>query len=324
MTQKEYADFIYGYDEIGGYNIVPKKKVRVPSTFYKYYALTEYNVEALTNLYVYASHPKQLNDPFDCNEKLIKFDTWDDVQNLWGVQFDVFKETYSTLEFACEESNRAYWYLLYKKLGLVALSPCCDNYQMWALYAQNNGFCVEFDVNKFPFQHYGPFPINYTECIPEPVHIGEVGRRIAMLIQTNVKNDWWKYENEWRLYVPNPIGLDLKCYGSEYEMSKYNFGDEHDRKFRYPINALKSVILGPKFFDKLVANPISLDEIDVVCCPNIESLEFSVMDFLAKISEKTEVEFKLAHLSDFSHYDFIPINIVKYADRKFRITNQYK
>ena len=322
MVQKEYAGFQYGYDEIKGYHIVPREVVIPPSTFYKYYALTEYSVDALTNLYVYASHPKQFNDPFDCNEKLIEFDTWADVQNLWGDLFDIFKKTYSTLESACKESNKAYWNILYKKLGLVSFAPCYDNYQMWALYAQNSGFCLEIDVNKFPFLHYGPFPMNYTESIPGPVHIGDVGGRIAMLIQTNVKNEWWNYEDEWRLYIPNPIGFDLKYFGSDYEMSKYNRGDEHNRKFRYPADALKSVIIGSKFFDKLAANPISPDEMDVVCCPEIESLEFKVLDFLARVTEKVHVEIKLAHLSDFSHYEFIPISIIKYTDRKYRITNQ--
>ena len=286
MKLKEYCGFQYGYNETEGYHIVPKDDIVAPSTFYKYYALTKNSVDALTNLYVYASHPKQFNDPFDCNEKLIKFDTWNDVQGLWEDLYDNYRKIYTSLDPACEDSNKAYWNILYKKLGLVSLTPHCDNYQMWALYAQNNGFCLEFDVNKFPFQHYGPFPINYTEIIPGPVHIGNVGGHIAMLIQSNVKNKWWNYEDEWRLYIPNPIGFDLKYFGSEYEMSKYNRGDEHDRKFRYPIEALTSITLGPMFFDKLVSNTVSLDEIDIVCYPEMESKEFKVLDFLARITEK--------------------------------------
>lgn len=271
---------------------------------------------------MYASHPKQLNDPFDCNEKLIKFDTWTDVGTLWEDLFDNFRNVYSTLEAACIESNRAYWNILYKKLGIVSLAPRYDNYQMWALYAQNNGFCLEFDTSRLPFLHYGPFPINYTKTIPGPVHIGDIGGYIAMLIQTNIKNEWWKYEDEWRLYIPKPNGFDLKFFGNEYEMKVYNSVDEHDRKFRYPADALKSVILGPKFFDKLVANPVSHNETDVICCPDIESLEYYVLDLLDRITKKVKIEIKWAQLSDFSHYEFIPIHIMKYTDRKFRITYQ--
>ena len=221
MAFKEYCGFRYSYDDKEGYSISPHFKTEKPTSFFKYYPLTENSVNALTNLYVYASHPKQFNDPFDCNANLIKFDTWEDVRHLWKHLFDSYKEQYPSLDAACEDSNQAYWTLLYKKLGLVSLTSQADNYQMWSLYAQNDGFCVEFDTNRLPFLHYGPFPINYTENIPGPVHIGDVGGNLAMLIQTNVKNDWWKYENEWRLYIPNPEGLDFKCYGTEYEMKFY-------------------------------------------------------------------------------------------------------
>ena len=322
MIYKEYCKFQYGYDKTNRlYNIIPKEHIVPPSSFYKYYALTDLNVDALTNMYVFATHPNQFNDPFDCNGKLIKFDTWDDVKHLLGEQFGKFKKIHFSLESACEFCQEAYWNILYKSLGLVSLATRNDKYQMWALYAQNNGFCVEFDVEKLPFQHFGPFPINYTKAIPGPIHIGEFGGHIAMLIQTNIKNEWWSYEDEWRLYIPNPIGFDLKYYGGEYEMSKYNCGDEHDRKFRYPIDALLGITLGPKFFDKLVPNPISLDEMDVVCYPNIESNEYKILDFLSRITEKVQLDIKVAHLAGFSHFDFIPISVVKYADNKYRIAN---
>lgn len=225
----DYCGFKYDYNESGGYRVLPKRKTKLPKSFFKYYALNEYNVDALTNMYVYATHPYQYNDPFDCNELLIEFNSWNDVQGLWEEFYDELIKSHPILDSACKESRSAYWCLLYKKLGLVSLVPSCDNYQMWSLYAQNSGFCVEFDVDKFPFLHYGPFPINYAKNIPCPIQIGKVGGHIAMLIQTNVKNDWWKYEDEWRLYVPNPVGFDMKYFGNEYDMSRFNRGDENDR-----------------------------------------------------------------------------------------------
>lgn len=53
MLQKKYNDFLYLYDNIGGYHIVYKDGIQRSQTFYKYYALTNYNVEALTNMYLY-------------------------------------------------------------------------------------------------------------------------------------------------------------------------------------------------------------------------------------------------------------------------------
>ena len=270
-------------------------------------------------MYVYATHPYQYNDPFDCNELLIEFDSWDGVKGLWEDLYDELIKEHPTLDSACEESRKAYWYLLYKKLGLVSLTSSLDNYQMWSLYAQNSGFCVEFDVDKFPFLHYGPFPINYAKTIHGPVKIGKVGGQIAMLIQTNVKNDWWKYENEWRLYVPNPPGFDLKYFGNEYDMSRLNRGDEHDRKFKYPLDALISVTLGPKFFERIARNIISPNEAELTFALDDNSYELKVLDFLAKISQNHPLQIRTAILSDFSKYEFQPTEIRKFSTNKFRI-----
>lgn len=321
MIQKEYADFLYRYDEIEGYSIVPKMKAEIPSTFYKYYALTDYNVDALTNMYVYATHPNELNDPFDCNKELIEFNTWDDVRALCPPKFDEIKKQFSSLRTACDFCRDVYMTILYRKLGLVSLAPKHDNYLMWALYAQNNGFCIEFDVGKFPFQHFGPFPINYVDKLPHTIPIGYYGGNLSMLIQSNVKNMWWEYENEWRLYIPTPIGFDMKACGNEYEMKVYNFGDEHNRKFRYTSEAIKSIILGTKFLNKLVANKLSANEMDVTCSSNIDSKEIKILDFLARITEKHQIPIRLAILSDFNKYEFMSIHILKYAERKFRIIN---
>lgn len=319
MEYKEYCGFLYGYDKDKGYSILPNNKIERPSTFYKYYALSKTSVEALTNMYVYATHPYQFNDPFDCNEKLVEFDSWDDVRNLMGEKFDEIHNLYSNLEDACSFSKKAYWNLLYRKLGIISLATVADNYQMWSLYSENNGFCIEFDVEKFPFKHFGPFPMNYTECVPGAIHIGNEGGFVAMLIQSNIKNIWWKYENEWRLYVPNPVGLVLKYFGKEREMKDFNFGDEHDRKFRYPLAAIKSIILGPKFFDNLIANTIGSYEMDVSCPSNKELLELELMEFLAKIAEKSNILVFIANLNNFSSFRFTQIRIIRYSEKNYRI-----
>ena len=84
----EYCGFIYDYKESEGYSVLPNKVVKQPKTFFKYCALNEYSVDALTNMYVYATHPNQYNDLFDCNELLIEFDSWDGVKGLWEDLYD--------------------------------------------------------------------------------------------------------------------------------------------------------------------------------------------------------------------------------------------
>ena len=313
----EYCGYRYEADGKGYFNIIPNKDISKPETFFKYYALTKNSVDALTNMYIYATHPNQFNDPFDCNEKLIRFSKWEDVKNLWDVKFEEFIEYYPNLTDACKYSADAFRTILYRKLGLFSLAPKPDNYLMWALYSENKGFCVEFDVKEFPFRHFGPYPINYVEGITHPIHIGETGGSIAMLIQSNIKNSWWQYENEWRLYIPNPDGFDMRSFGPNAE--RFNSPDDHDRRFKYPLPTLLSVTLGCSFFDNLTTHSISQNEIEVETCIANDSLCIMVLDFLSELQLKTDLIVRLTCLYDFSSYNFIPVCIVKLSENRYRI-----
>lgn len=312
-----YCGFSYEADGRGYYHITPDKEIAKPKTFFKYYALSDFSVDALTNMYIYATHPNQFNDPFDCNEKLIKFDSWVDVKRLWDVLFVQFQNDHPNLEEACRESEKAFKTLLYRNLGLVSLAPVRNNYTMWALYSQNSGFCVEFDTNQFPFRHFGPFPINYVDIIPGPIHIGEAGGSLSMLVQTNVKNLWWEYENEWRLYIPSPDGFDMQSFGKGAE--QFNKMGDHDRKFKYPISSLKSITLGKSFFDKLTTNMISISEVDVVCDPQKNRLENQVLDFLSKLQDVSKTQVLMIMPYGFSKHLFIEMCIVNYSENKYRL-----
>lgn len=317
----EYCGYRYEADGKGYFNIIPNKDISKPETFFKYYALSNFSVDALTNMYIYASHPNQFNDPFDCNEKLIQFSTWEDVKNLWNGKYENIVEFYPNLTDACSYSAQAFKTILYRKLGLFSLAPIPDNYLMWALYSQNKGFCLEFDVNEFPFRNFGPFPINYVQDIPGPVHIGEKGGSIAMLIQSNIKNSRWQYENEWRLYIPNPPSVDLRSFGPESE--RFNSLDDHDRRFKYPLSALLSVTLGDSFFDDLVTHSVSKYEIEVETCIASDSLCLKVLDFLSELQSKTDLTVRLTCLYDFSSYSFIPVSIIKLSENRYRILEMY-
>ena len=314
----DYYGYKYEADDNGNYNIIPNRDIIKPKTFFKYYALTENSVDALTNMYIYATHPNQFNDPFDCNEKLIEFNSWDDVEKFWGPYFDKVKDNYHDIDEACADCSYVYKTILYRKLGLISLSPVHDNYQMWALYAQNSGLCVEFDVNLFPFRFFGPFPINYIDDISSPIHIGKTGGSAAMLVQTNVKNKWWDYENEWRLYVPNPIGIDMKSFGPNAE--KYNIFNEHDRKFAYSTSAIKSVYLGTSFFcnKHVIVNEISCYEKDVYCSDS-NCLVNTLLYFLSNMQLMFDLRIYLAEMRDFSEYNFIPVVIARYKEARYRI-----
>ena len=80
-------EYSYNRDSQEIFNIVPDPETRKwnprPRTFFKYYGMSKNSVDALTGLYVYASHPNQLNDPLDCDAKIVRIDSREDVDALF-------------------------------------------------------------------------------------------------------------------------------------------------------------------------------------------------------------------------------------------------
>ena len=220
----------------------------IPSdnVFYKYYALSDNSVDAVTSRYIYASHPNQLNDPYDCDKDMIVFDDEETNRKLLDVLPKKVQEDVLSPEM------RPYLPLFfntiaYKKCGIFSMTQKPTNVLMWAHYAGKNGFCVEFDINKFSFDYYGPFLIKYENELPK-IFVSKMGLKCSMFKQCTTKLSHWKYEEEWRLIVENPDGQDLQYFGCLAD--KLKLGNEHDRRFYYPQEAVRKVILGCEFFDK--------------------------------------------------------------------------
>ncbi len=51
MTKREYSGWTYQVDNNNQYDIIPDVEIEKPKTFFKYYALNEYSVSALTEMY---------------------------------------------------------------------------------------------------------------------------------------------------------------------------------------------------------------------------------------------------------------------------------
>jgi len=250
MLKKEYHDFLYQYDEIDGYHVFRKDDNQCPPTFFKYYALTDYNVEALTNMYLYATHPNQLNDPLDCAEELIEFDNIDVIRSFWDPLFPTIFSLCNGKEEAIKEFTRkAYKTYLYMKCGILSLSTNCLDIPMWSAYTNHNGFCIELDFSDFPCKTVGPYPINYLEKL-ESIGVNKTTIQLATIIQTNIKNCCWKHENEWRLLLECPADFYMEPFGYLSTELKKAYPDYHDRKFKYPMRCLKSICLGMNFFNE--------------------------------------------------------------------------
>lgn len=280
-------------------------------SFYKYYALNENSVDALTNLYAYATHPCQLNDPLDCADELIDFDDLDCARILSGEMYSDIKASYNKERDILEFEKAAYRTYLYLKMGIFCLTKSWDNISMWSAYTNHTGFCLEFDVFSFPFNCWGPFPINYQRELSS-FSLKEATLPIATLVQTNVKLNCWEHEQEWRILIQGPEEFYMEPFGERATLFKNAFPDYHNRKFKYPLRSLKSVCLGNNFFNG-VHCVITDYEFEYVA---YNKLQNKVLSFLA--CTKVPV-FQL--VCNGLHVEKLPIEITQIRKNAYIINN---
>lgn len=280
-------------------------------SFYKYYSLENYNVDALTQLYVYATHPCQLNDPLDCAEELIRFDCIECARIFWDYLYpSVISLCRNNEEAIMQFTQRAYKTYLYTKWGVLSLSKKWDDMSIWSAYCNHRGFCLELDIFGFPFKTTGPFHVNYHESLT-PISIKENTLHRATIYQTNVKLKCWEHEDEWRLLIESPFGLEMEPFGEWSTAIKREQPDYHNRKFKYPISCLKSVTLGEKFFNGM-HEVISNHEIEIIAT---EDLQNKVLSFLA-LSRVPTYWLRVVELA----IDRQSIGIYKIKEDTYRVT----
>lgn len=109
--------------------------------------------------------------------------------------------------------------------NLFFIGSLCTDYRnplMWAHYANSHkGFCIEFDCSTEIGQTLPLFPVIYSKDIvkmpwkycltPEGTKDPEFSARLIQAVLT--KDVVWKYENEWRILLPN-------TYEQNYKMPK--------------------------------------------------------------------------------------------------------
>lgn len=257
-TLTELYGWKYGFDHDSKRIIIePNFEYELPATLFKYYRLSEINVDALIHNYIYASHPLQLNDLYDCSEKMIVYDnphfakrvlrdTRDEILEDTGLDINTMTdEEIVNNQQIIDNLRGVLWHSMYSKQGIISLTEDPYNILMWSYYSQHTGFCVEYDYQLFSFDYCGPFPINYQKEIRE-LHLRDIPFESAIAAQFNVKNEIWKHEEEWRIMAYSNENLDMEVIGNPLLEKFYG----HERKFQYPAKAVKSVLLGHRFFDK--------------------------------------------------------------------------
>lgn len=233
-----------------GLQVVPKDQIATPDFLYKYYSLSNLNIEALKNNYLYASNRFEMNDDFDCLEQLIDMN---DLTDEYIYQFyqkhhediDFIKDNFDSLKVDFPR-NKAINY--YGGFGVVSLSENLYSPTMWAHYSNSNhGFAVKFNLENFHERMLGPFPIRYRSDW-FPLRLSEVDERFAFLHMTIIKSIDWKYEKEWR-YIGVRPNMSYPPYIVDPELVE-------KRKFSYSPKAIEEIILGSRFFNETVKENI--------------------------------------------------------------------
>lgn len=223
-----------------------KSNLKVPDVLMKYYKVNKNSIDALINNYFYASHPFELNDPFDCFQNLIDYNGTT-IETYCRFFCDFGNSNAQTIERLHVENQeylkdtfKKHWNdYFFSKLGIVSFTDDQLNMLMWAHYSNHNGFLISYDI-QFLKNFQGPFPINYVE-VAESFNIN-TNPHLANLYLTNVKSSIWLYEREWRFLIesketmrtPTKLDLGLK-----------------ERKANYPKEAVTEIVLGFDFFQYL-------------------------------------------------------------------------
>ncbi len=278
-------DWTYIFNN-GGFDIISNDPIPKPNILYKLYSLNQNSFDALMNGYIYATHPCQFNDVFDCHDELIIFDDVDYIKEFLTSYSDFsVEEIKRMISGNLEETKtfvrRNFKEGVYRTIGVYSMTGNPNDILMWSYYTNHQGFCVEFDVTKFPFKFFGPFPINYQDEI-EKISLKDAGKDISILYQTNVKYKAWQHENEWRLLIVSKEAMYCPSF------KKLRALGGHDRKFYYPIEAIKSITLGNTFFVPEELNPIDNKQIEINLEVNFEQKSL-ILEYLSENKIQTNL-----------------------------------
>ncbi|HEY5591671.1 MAG TPA: DUF2971 domain-containing protein [Paludibacter sp.] len=215
----------------------------LPKELYHYYRLNSNSADSFIHNYVYANHPFDFNDPFDCNRDLISFNrhTLKEILNFGGPSpnpthiKDLFRQDKSTLH---DLLKWRVYDVIYSQLGIFCTSTKKYSMDMWSHYSEHRGFVVNYDVSMMPKNHWGPFPINYTDNFKKIEY--QKFKEWSFVYQSNVKAKCWKYEDEWRLlfWGPHPMSVPFR-----------KINNAQDRKVYYDPAIIKEIVLGFYFFE---------------------------------------------------------------------------
>ena len=256
-----YNGFTYtkqGADENSG--VVINHTIPKPEKVFKYYALNKYNVDALTEGYFYASHPFELNDYLDSSPFLLVSSSKIPLSKyrtiFQGLKSEEELTKYFNDDISGKMFTQLFWDLISNIFGIISLTSNETDNLMWPHYTQEKGFQITFSsnsleeslaINNDNGECFGLMPINYTHFI-QPIDLSNYEEyHIPFFYATNIKNEQWKYENEWRFLIGK------KMMGVPYSKSSFNPIPDFktllkNRYTYYDKDIVEQITLGINFF----------------------------------------------------------------------------
>lgn len=197
---------------------------------YKYYAPTEYSLDALINQYFWFSKREYLNDPYDLGNfkkgrlTLVLFNSL--IRSfLQGIDEEDIKKLipeYASCSFTRDELNK----------------------QMWAYYAKDySGWCLAFRKGKLMTRNESPLlPVNYVDnnlqitsgyssTSPNPYGSDPVESTLRKILCT--KHESWIHEEEERIIIKmkNSVNGAQRKWGT-YQLDHITLGHKINPAYR--------------------------------------------------------------------------------------------
>lgn len=214
-----------------------KREKAVPETLLKYYACNEYSYDALINNYLWASHPEQFNDPFDCSPKLWDASSFtiEKVGHIINIKDDPIH--YNFL------GSRNLLDLVLAKIGVICLNSGNgeNNDLFWGYYSNQKGFAIEFSNARLT-EEFDTVPqvVNYftTDTFNKYIFPNSWDKLLEISIKwVKQKKRIWDHEDEFRYIFFNCDSIP-----------SLKLGNSQTRKKHYSSDTVVKIILGLKFF----------------------------------------------------------------------------
>lgn len=186
---------------------------------YKYLDITG-GICMIGNQNLQFTNASQLNDPFDCHQKLIDFSNVPDII----AKDPIHKEWEQEVE-ENDAINRR------NDTWLCSLSKIHDSILMWSHYCYNHkGVCIGLDLDKvmesvppmFGTMYLKPlvFDVQYQNIIERPN--AYYSKEATWGYQWSTKAKEWEYEQEVRLVMPKPSAMYAAFTPEQAEEDKKN------------------------------------------------------------------------------------------------------